>query len=237
MNALLEVENIVAGYGDVVILNGVSLSVAAGEVTALIGGNGAGKTTLMRVIAGLIAPSAGSVRFADRAITRQPSHARVDGGIALVPEGRLIFPHMSVEENLRIGAIVPHARAKAAERIAEAYALFPRLAERRWQLGGTLSGGEQQMLAIARGLMSGPRLLLLDEPTLGLAPIMTRLVFDTIEALVAKGLTILLAEQNALQSLAVAGRAYVVENGRIALEGPAADLAKDARVKQAYLGL
>jgi branched-chain amino acid transport system ATP-binding protein len=237
VSALLEADDLVAGYGDAIVLNGVALRVAAGKVTALIGGNGAGKTTLMRVLAGTLAPRRGSIRFAGASIAALPSHARVAAGIALVPEGRLIFPHLTVEENLRLGAITARARAGAARRIAEAYALFPRLAERRRQLGGTLSGGEQQMLAIARGLMSEPRLLLLDEPTLGLAPIMARLVFDTVAALKARGLTILLAEQNVQQSLAVAEHAFVVENGRIGLAGPARDIARDPRVREAYLGL
>ncbi len=237
MSALLEAENIVAGYGDIEIVHGLGFAAAEGEVTALVGANGAGKTTLMRALAGVLPLSAGTLRFAGRDIGAARAHVRVEAGIVLVPEGRLIFPHMSVAENLRIGAINPRARRETARTAEEVYALFPRLAERRHQLGGTLSGGEQQMLALGRGLMAKPKLLLLDEPTLGLAPIMAKLIFTTIERLSESGLTIVIAEQDVGQTLAIADRAYVIENGRMALSGPGAALLDDPRVKAAYLGL
>jgi branched-chain amino acid transport system ATP-binding protein len=237
MSALLEVEGVVTGYGDIEIVHGLAFAAAEGEVTALVGANGAGKTTLMRALAGVLPLRAGTLRFGGRDIARAPAHQRVEAGIALVPEGRLIFPHMSVAENLRIGAINPRARAEANRTANEVYALFPRLAERRGQLGGTLSGGEQQMLALGRGLMARPKLLLLDEPTLGLAPIMAKLIFETIRRLRESGLTIVLAEQDVGQTLAIADRAFVLENGRIALSGPGGALLDDARVKSAYLGL
>ncbi len=237
MSALLEAESVFAGYGDIEIVHGLGFAAAAGEVTALVGANGAGKTTLMRALAGVLPLTGGGLRFAGREITRMPAHARVEAGIVLVPEGRLIFPHMSVAENLRIGAINPRARRDAARTTDEVYALFPRLAERRLQLGGTLSGGEQQMLALGRGLMAKPRLLLLDEPTLGLAPIMAKLIFATIERLAQSGLTIVIAEQDVGQTLAIADRAHVIENGRLALSGAGTTLLDDPRVKAAYLGL
>jgi branched-chain amino acid transport system ATP-binding protein len=237
MTTLLAADSVVAGYGDVLVVHGVAIGAEEGRITALIGANGAGKTTLMRAIAGVLPLAAGALTFAGRAIDRLRAHGRVEAGLVLVPEGRLIFPHMTVEENLRIGAINRRARPVLAEGLDEVYALFPRLAERRRQLGGTLSGGEQQMLALARGLMAKPRLLMLDEPTLGLAPIMTRLIFETLARLRAAGLTILLAEQDVAQTLALADRAYVLENGRIALEGSGRELLDDPRVKAAYLGL
>jgi branched-chain amino acid transport system ATP-binding protein len=237
MTALLEADGIVAGYGDIVAAHGVSFAAAAGEITALVGANGAGKTTTMRALAGVLPLRNGALRFDGREIGTLRAHARVEAGIVLVPEGRLIFPHMSVAENLRIGAINPRARAGAAAAAEEIYALFPRLAERRNQLGGTLSGGEQQMLALGRGLMARPKLLLLDEPTLGLAPIVVRLIFETIARLRETGLSIVLAEQDVGQTLAIADRAYVIENGRIAFDGKGSALLGDPRVKSAYLGL
>jgi branched-chain amino acid transport system ATP-binding protein len=237
MSALLEADGIVAGYGKIEIVHGLGFAAAEGEVTALVGANGAGKTTLMRALAGVLPLAGGSLHFAGRDIAGERAHARVEAGIVLVPEGRLIFPYMSVAENLRIGAINPRARRETARTADEVYALFPRLAERRHQLGGTLSGGEQQMLALGRGLMAKPRLLLLDEPTLGLAPIMAKLIFATIERLRESGLTIVIAEQDVGQTLAIADRAYVIENGRLALSGAGAALLDDPRVKAAYLGL
>jgi branched-chain amino acid transport system ATP-binding protein len=234
---MLEVEDLVAGYGNAKVLHGVSLRAAEGGVTALLGANGAGKTTLMRAVAGLIQPARGRIRFAGEAIEAWPSDRRVEAGIVLVPEGRMIFPEMSVEENLRVGAFARHARGHAAAGLERAYALFPKLRERRRQLGATLSGGEQQMLAIGRGLMARPRLLLLDEPTLGLAPIAAQGIFATVAALRAEGLTILIAEQDVRSTLAVADHGTVLESGRAAAEGEGPALLADPRIRAAYLGL
>ena len=236
-NALLSIENLAASYGAVTVLRGVSLAVPEGSITALVGANGAGKTTLMRVLAGLLDPSEGRLNFAGTDITSLPSHKRVEGGLVLVPEGRLVFPHLSVAENLRLGAWAPHARSHATEGAARIEALFPRLAERRDQHAGSLSGGEQQMLALGRGLMARPRLLLLDEPTLGLAPQMARTIFDTVTRLRDGGLTILLAEQDVRTTLAIADHAYVLENGHIKKQGAAAALRDDPEIRAAYLGL
>ena len=234
---MLEVDDLVAGYGAAEVLHGVSLGAAEGRVTALLGANGAGKTTLMRAVAGLVAAARGRILFAGEAIEGWPSDRRVEAGIVLVPEGRLIFPEMTVEENLRVGAFARHARGQAVAGLERAYALFPRLRERRRQLGATLSGGEQQMLAIGRGLMARPKLLLLDEPTLGLAPIAARGIFATVAALREEGLTILIAEQDVRSTLAVADRGTVLENGRAAAEGEGAALLADPRIRAAYLGL
>jgi branched-chain amino acid transport system ATP-binding protein len=234
---LLELRDVTGGYGDVRIIQGVSLAVAEGSVTALVGGNGAGKTTLMLMLAGLIDVSCGSLQFASDDVTRWASHRRVDSGIVLVPEGRWVFPNLSVENNLRLGAITPRARASWRGRMEEVFALFPRLHERRRQLAGFLSGGEQQMLAIGRGLMARPKLLLLDEPTLGLAPIMAAHIFSTIRRLNQDGLSIFVAEQDVRHALDTAHTAYVIENGRIVMTGAGGELANDPRVRQAYLGL
>jgi branched-chain amino acid transport system ATP-binding protein len=234
---LLQVRDLVAGYGAIEVLHGVSLSVEPGSITALLGSNGAGKTSLMRCLAGLVAPRHGGIHFAGSSLERLAAHERVGQGIALVPEGRMIFPHLTVEETLRIGAYGAWARPHYAESLVRAYALFPRLAERKRQTAGALSGGEQQMLAIARALMARPRLLLLDEPTLGLAPKMARFVFDLTKELRAAGLTLLLAEQDVRMSLKIADQAYVLENGRIAMSGSAADLAADPQIRRSYLGL
>ena len=237
MSALLQLEKISAGYGEVRILNAVSLEVAEGSISALVGSNGVGKTTLMRVLAGLLPLDDGKVVFSGDDISKAPPHDRVERGMALVPEGRLIFPDFSVEENLRIGAVSPRARAQAAERTEEMFTLFPRLRERRRQAGGTLSGGEQQMLALARGLMSGPRLLLLDEPSLGLAPAITASLFEMIERTRDRGVTVFIVEQDISSTLAISDSAYVMENGRIAMAGTGADLLQDPTVREAYLGL
>ena len=237
MTALLKVREVSAGYGEVRILDGVSLDVAEGSITALLGSNGAGKTTLMRTLAGLLPLDHGSIAFAGAQIAGTAPHRRVERGIALVPEGRLIFPEFSVEENLKVGAVVPHARAAAEARIEEMFALFPRLRERRRQAGGTLSGGEQQMLALARGLMSGPRLLLLDEPSLGLAPTVAADLFEMIVRVRGRGVTVFVVEQDIHATLAIADSAYVMENGRIALAGTGAELLENPSVKEAYLGL
>jgi branched-chain amino acid transport system ATP-binding protein len=234
---LLAVADLAAGYGRALALHGVSLQVEAGEIVALLGANGAGKTTLMRTLAGVVEARGGTIALDGQALTALPAAARVDRGLAMVPEGRLLFPGLTVEENLRIGAYAPRVRAGGAAALAEIYELFPKLAERRRQLAGTLSGGEQQMVAIGRGLMARPRLLLLDEPTLGLAPVMADMVFELVPRLRRSGLTILIAEQDAPRTLDIADRAYVIENGLLTLAGPAAALARDARVRAAYLGM
>ena len=234
---LLEVRDLHAGYGTAIILHGISLAVDAGSVTALVGGNGAGKTTLMRAIAGTIPCRSGRILFKGRDVGGAPAHARVEDGIALVPEGRLVFPTMTVSENLRLGAIVPRARRGSDDRLKTILAQFPRLAERASQPAVTLSGGEQQMLALGRGLMAQPDLVLLDEPTLGLAPIMVNAVFEAVEALRRQGFTVLLAEQDVRRTLDVADRAYVIENGRVALSGSGRELSGNPAVQRAYLGL
>lgn len=236
-NELLSLNDVSTGYGEVGIVQNLSLKADAGAVTALIGGNGAGKTTLMLMLAGLLPATGGRLMFDGTDITSRPSHERVDAGMVLVPEGRRVFPTLSVEENLRLGAIAPRARRSWRSKLDEMYALFPRLQERRTQSAGTLSGGEQQMLAIARGLMSRPKLLLLDEPTLGLAPIMALFVFDTIRRLNSDGLTILIAEQDTRHVLKAANYGYVVENGRIAMSGTGEELMANPQVREAYLGL
>ncbi len=236
-SAVLEMRAIVAGYGDVRVIHGISLEVAHVSITALVGANGAGKTTLLLTLAGIVAVAGGAIRYDGNDVTHWVSHRRVDAGLVLVPEGRWVFPNLSVESNLRLGAIVPHARATWRDRLEEMYELFPRLRERRRQVAGLLSGGEQQMLAIARGLMARPKLLLLDEPTLGLAPIMATQVFTTIQRLNRNGLSILIAEQDVCHTLDICDHAYVVENGRIVMSGSGAGLIDDPRVKEAYLGL
>ena len=235
--ALLTLDRVAAGYGPVRILRDLSIAVADGEVTALVGGNGAGKTTVMRLVAGALSAQSGRLRFAGEDITAWPAHRRVDAGLALVPEGRMVFPSMTVEENLRLGAITKRARSGAQRRRDEIYDMFPRLRERRDQLAGTMSGGEQQMLAIGRGLMSDPRLLLLDEPTLGLAPTAANDVFAIVEALRGRGLTVVIAEQDVRRTLTLADRGYVIENGNVVLSGTGESLVGNERVREAYLGL
>jgi len=237
MGALLEIAEIVAAYGEVRALWDVSLTVDEGEVVALLGANGAGKTTTMRVLSGLLRPLSGSVTFAGERIHRLPPPRIVQAGLVQIPEGRRLWPRMTVLENLELGAYAPHPRERRHETLAWVFSLFPRLSERRRQLAGTLSGGEQQMLAIGRGLMSRPRLLMLDEPSLGLAPILVREVFNIIQQINAGGVTVLLVEQNVRQALEVAHRGYVLETGRIARSGPARDLLADPEIKRVYLGL
>lgn len=237
MTALLDLRAVSSGYGAIRVLENVSIEVATGSITALVGSNGAGKTTLMRTIAGLLPLTAGAIALDGVDIGAAPPHRRVELGLALVPEGRLIFPDFSVEENLKIGAITPHARPERDRRIEEMYELFPPLRERRSQAGGTLSGGEQQMLALARGMMAGPRLLLLDEPSLGLAPIIVEQLFDVIPRIREAGTTVLIAEQDVRSCLEFADTAYVMENGRIVRTGPAAELRDDPSIREAYLGL
>jgi branched-chain amino acid transport system ATP-binding protein len=234
---LLRVQSLEAGYGDVQVLWGVSLEVAQGAVTTLLGANGAGKTTTLRAVMGSIAPARGRIEFAGEDVTRLPPHAKAERGLVLVPEGRQLFADMSVEENLEMGAFSARARLRFAERMEQVYALFPRLKERRRQKAGTFSGGEQQMLAIGRGLMSDPKLLIIDELSLGLAPVMIQLVVSKLEALKQSGLTILLVEQNVHLALALSHYAYVIAEGRPFADGPSAQIAAMPEIRQAYLGL
>ena len=236
MKKVLELKNVHTYYGKIHALKGINLEVYEGEIVTLIGANGAGKTTTLRTISGLIHPKEGEVLFEGVAIQHLPAHQIVKRGIGHVPEGRRIFPRLTVEENLEIGAYLENDRHKVEERKAEVFELFPRLAERRKQLGGTLSGGEQQMLAIGRALMQDPRILLMDEPSMGLAPVLVDVIFETIAELNNRGKTILLVEQNALKALEVAHRGYVLQTGEIALAGSAAELAENEEVKKAYLG-
>jgi branched-chain amino acid transport system ATP-binding protein len=224
-------------YGDAQALDGITLDVAAGEIVAIVGANGAGKSSLIRTIAGIERPRAGTVTFKGVPIQGLPSHRVCDLGIGQVAEGRQIFPSLTVLENLEVGAMLPRARAGLRTNLDSVMTLFPRLAERRRQLAGTLSGGEQQMLAIGRCLMGAPELIMFDEPSLGLAPAIVQEVFRTIRDLNGRGLTIVLVEQNVAQSLRAATRGYVLENGRIVMEGTGESLLGDDRVRRAYLGL
>ena len=233
---LLVARGLEVAYGPIQVVWGVDLDVPRGQVVALLGPNGAGKTTVLKALAGLLPVRAGTVVFDGRDITQAPAHARVARGLCLVPEGRQLWPRMTVEENLLMGAYSPPLRAQAGRELDRIYALFPRLGERRRQLAGTLSGGEQQQCAIGRGLMGQPRLLLLDEPSLGLAPVLVDQVFDLIRSIAAGGVTILVAAQNALQALESAAHGYVLETGRIALTGSSADLLASGHVRAAYLG-
>jgi branched-chain amino acid transport system ATP-binding protein len=234
---LLTLEGIDAYYGDLQALYGVSLEVEQGRVFALVGANAAGKSTTLRVISGLVAPRGGRVVFDGTDLTRVPAHRRVDLGIVQVPEGRRLFPFMSVAENLLLGAHPLRARAARDETLRYVYTLFPVLEERRSQLAGSLSGGEQQMCAIGRALMSRPRVLMLDEPTLGLAPVLVARIFETVRTINADGMTILLVEQNVRQALTLAHRAAVLESGHLVLSGQGPELLGDDRLKRAYLGL
>jgi branched-chain amino acid transport system ATP-binding protein len=233
----LEVERLDLFYGDAQALDGVCLAAEEGELVAIVGANGAGKSSLIRSIAGMETPRAGRIRFRGRDITGLPSHVICNLGIGQVAEGRQIFPTLSVEENLQMGALLPRARGHMARALREIYGLFPRLDERRRQLAGTMSGGEQQMLAIARCLMGQPELIMFDEPSLGLAPALVQDLFRTIRAISQRGLTVILVEQNVAASLKLASRAYVLENGRIVTSGTGAALLSDTRVRQAYLGV
>lgn len=234
---MLELAEVDAGYGTFQALFGVSLQVRLGEAVAVIGPNGAGKTTLMRVISGLIRPMRGRVSLDGIDLVSTPAHRILELGIAHVPENRRLFPRMTVEDNLRMGAYAPSSRPKFQERLAVVYELFPRLLERRRQFAGTLSGGEQQMCAIGRALMSEPKLLLLDEPSAGLAPVIVQQVFALVERLRASGLTVLIVEQNVRQVLHVVDRAYLLEAGSIRASGAAAELLAGETIHQAYLGV
>lgn len=234
---MLELKDIHTYYGQIHALKGLNLTVNQGEIVALIGGNGAGKTTTLRTISGMMKPKQGNVTYLGQNVTGVPSHTIMQRGMSHVPEGRRIFPQLSVRENLEVGAYTVNDRKAIQDRIEEGFSLFPRLKERETQLGGTMSGGEQQMLAIARALMVAPKLLLLDEPSMGLSPLFVEAIFDIVEKLnKERGTTILLVEQNASMALAIANRAYVLQTGEIKLSGNAADIAADESVRKAYLG-
>lgn len=234
---MLTLENLSVSYGDVQVLSDVSLQVNEGEIVALLGANGAGKTTTLKTISGLLRPRAGTIHFENQPIHEWPAHRIVAAGLAQVAEGRKLFPHMSVLENLQLGSFISEAKRHRAESLAQVFELFPLLSERSTQMAGTLSGGEQQMLAIARALMIRPKLLMLDEPSLGLAPLIVIDIFRVVREISQNGTTVLIVEQNAVQALKLADRGYVLENGRIALSGDGADLLQDERIRTAYLGL
>ncbi|MBL3595392.1 ABC transporter ATP-binding protein [Rhodovulum sulfidophilum] len=234
---MLTVENVHAGYGPTSILQDVSLDVGEGKIVTIVGANGAGKTTTLKTIAGLIAPTSGRITFCGEDITRLRGDQVVDRGITLIPEGRQLFPDMTVRENLLMGAYRRAARDFQDERLEEVLDIFPRVRERLNQTASSLSGGEQQMVAIARGMMANPRLLMFDEPSLGLAPIIVSQVFEVVQQIAAKGTTVLIVEQNVYSTLKVAQRGYVLENGRIVLSESAEDLLQDDYVRQAYLGI
>jgi len=235
--ALLEIRNLSSGYGEVQILWNVSLNLEAGKLTALVGSNGVGKTTLLRTVVGLLKPWQGSVKFDGRDVTRVSPHAKAAQGLVLVPEGRQLFTEMSVYENLEMGAFTRRTRANFQRNLEWVYDMFPILKERSDQKAGTLSGGEQQMLAVARGLMAQPKILMFDELSLGLAPFLVLNIFEVLQKLKAEGLTMLLVEQNVQMALAISDYAYVLADGRIELEGPSREVAKNEHVRQAYLGI
>lgn len=235
--AMLDLKDVNAGYGAFQALFGISMTVEPGEAVAVIGANGAGKTTLLRVISGLIQASGGSMSMEGADLRTMPAHRIIEAGIAHVPESRRLFPRLSVEDNLKMGGYIPRARAKHAERLEYVYGMFPRLKERRQQLAGTMSGGEQQMCAIGRALMSEPKLVLLDEPSMGLAPVVVAQVFDLVRRIRAEGYTVLIVEQNVAQVLKVVDRAYLLEVGKIDRSGSAAELAASEDIRKAYLGL
>jgi branched-chain amino acid transport system ATP-binding protein len=233
---MLTLDNVSVNYGAIEALTGISMRVETGEVVTLIGANGAGKTTTLRTITGLLSPREGQITFEGEDISGRPTHKLVAKGISMSPEGRGVFANLSVRENLHMGAYLKKDKRAIAADMERAFVMFPRLKERESQKAGTLSGGEQQMLAIGRALMSQPRLLLLDEPSLGLAPLVVHTIFEAIDEIKSKGTTILLVEQNAHAALKHSDRAYVLETGRIVMEGPSSELAADPRIKEAYLG-
>ena len=235
--SLLELRDVEVAYGDLPALRGVSVSVEAGEILSVVGANGAGKTTMLRAISGLMRPRAGHVLLDGERLDSQASHAIVARGVVQVPEGRKIFPSLTVLENLELGSYVAAAKARRREGLEQVFGLFPRLKERERQAAGTMSGGEQQMLAIGRALMARPRLLMLDEPSLGLAPLIVKEIFRIIGEINRSGTTVLLVEQNTRQALALSRRGYVLENGRVVLEGSGAELLGNEHVKRAYLGM
>jgi branched-chain amino acid transport system ATP-binding protein len=234
---MIELSGVGASYGAVPAIVDLDLFVGAGEAVGLLGANGAGKSSTLRAISGLLRPNAGTVRFAGHDLARLPPYKITELGIAHVPEGRRVFPEMTVHENLEVGAYVPAAKADRRRTLDLVYGIFPRLADRRGQLAGTMSGGEQQMLAVGRGLMLKPKLLMLDEPSLGLAPVMADVTFDKIQEIHKLGTAILLVEQNVARALTIVQRAYVLESGRVTLHGTSAELAGNKKVQAAYLGL
>lgn len=234
---MLRVEQVNAGYGDIQVLWDVSFQVRTNEFVVLVGANGAGKSTIMRTISSIIHPTSGAIWFEDQRIDQTPPHRIIHHGIAHVPEGRQLFPEMSVVENLEVGSLTPDAKAHRKETLEWVLTLFPRLRERQKQMAGTLSGGEQQMCAIARGLMSRPKMILFDEPSLGLSPLLTQEIFRLTRQIHEEGITILMVEQNVKQTLAICDRAYVLENGRVVLEGKGSELLENEQVKQAFLGI
>ncbi len=233
---LLELRDVEAGYGPIIALHGISLTVAEGEIVTMIGANGAGKSSTLRAISGVLKPTAGQINFADKSIAGHPPNEIVQLGISHSPEGRQVFPRLTVRENLELGAYTRNDSAEIRDDLRTMHDMFPILEERSQQLAGTLSGGEQQMLALARALMSRPKLLLLDEPSLGLAPLIVQKIFAVIRELNSRGIAILLVEQNAKQALKLAQRGYVLESGSITCSGPAGELLNDTRVQAAYLG-
>jgi branched-chain amino acid transport system ATP-binding protein len=233
---MLDIKTLNAGYGPIQAVSNLNLNIQKGEIVTLLGSNGAGKSSTLRSISGLLKQKTGAILFKDEDITKWPADKIIALGISQVPEGRHIFGRLTVEENLQVGAYLVKNKHTVAQRKSQAFAMFPRLAERRHQKGGTLSGGEQQMLAIGRALMQAPQLLLLDEPSMGLAPLLVDVIFETIVKLNKEGTTILLVEQNARMALQIAHRAYVLANGRLSMEGKAADLANNPEVQKAYLG-
>ncbi|MFN8012567.1 MAG: ABC transporter ATP-binding protein [Holophagaceae bacterium] len=234
---MLRIEKLSFAYGDLRVLWDVDLEVSAGEIVTVVGANGAGKSTILKNVSRLVKPLSGSIRFLDEDLARCEPHDVVGRGVVQVPEGRKIFPELTVTENLRMGSYLPGARKDRGRNLEWVFTLFPRLKEREKQLGGTMSGGEQQMLAIARGLMANPKLLLLDEPSLGLSPLFVKNIFRIIQDINAEGVTILLVEQNVYQSLRISHRAYVLETGRVVLQGPGRELLQDEHVKKAFLGM
>ncbi|MET1124549.1 MAG: ABC transporter ATP-binding protein [Archaeoglobaceae archaeon] len=234
---MISVSDLEVWYGKIKAVDGVSFEVRKGEIVGLIGPNGAGKSTIMNSIVGVVKPKRGEIMFEGENIIDEPTHERIKRGIAIAPEGRRLFPYLTVEENLLMGAIHGEAWKKRMERLEWVYSIFPRLKERRTQFARTMSGGEQQMLAIGRALMSSPKLLLIDEPSLGLAPKVAQEVYRTLRGLREEGITVLLADQNARRVLEISDRVYVVENGKIVLEGESGALAKDERIRRVYLGL
>lgn len=234
---MLKIEDLTVGYGDVTVVHQLSMGVQQGKIVALIGANGAGKTTTLKAISGLLSSRTGKILFEGKEIQNKPSHRIVEAGLVQVAEGRKLFPGLSVQENLELGSFISRAKKQRAETMLKVYDIFPKLAERRKQAAGTLSGGEQQMLAVGRALMSHPKLLMLDEPSLGLAPLLVADMFEAVQEINREGTTILIVEQNAVQTLKMSDQGYVLENGSIVLSGTGAELLQDERIRTAYLGI